>query len=173
MLKNPELFKNVETGLRSMGTIKAFEDEHGKILGRAMITLTDIPESIEVKRTDRENLTAFEITFDFCNVALGIVVDTKKKTLESSVWGRYQAPNAQRPSDEWVKFFIRTLFENIAPDGTYGIPMYSFVNNDGTYGIPMYSFVNNTADFTAVPTAPLPKDAVLNEEIVEAVLDKD
>ena len=115
MLKNPELFKNVETGLRSMGTIKAFEDEHGKILGRAMITLTDIPESIEVKRTDRENLTAFEITFDFCNVALGIVVDTKKKTLESSVWGRYQAPNAQRPSDEWVKFFIRTLFENIAP----------------------------------------------------------
>jgi hypothetical protein len=86
-------------------------------------------------------------------------VDTKKKTLESSVWGRYQAPNAQRPSDEWVKFFIRTLFENIAPDGTYGIPMYSFVNNK--------------ADFTAVPTAPLPKDAVLNEEIVEAVLDKD
>ena len=153
MLKNPELFKNVETGLRSMGTIKAFEDEHGKIIGRAMITLTDIPESIEVKRPDRENLTAFEITFDFCNVALGM-----KKTLESNVWGRYQAPNAQRPSDEWVKFFIRTLFENLAPDGTCGIPMYSFVND--------------TADFTAVPTAPLPKDAVLNEEIVEEVLDK-
>jgi hypothetical protein len=38
MLKNPELFMNVETGLRSMGTIKAFEDEHGKIIGRAMIT---------------------------------------------------------------------------------------------------------------------------------------
>ena len=66
---------------------------------------------------------------------------------------------AQGASDEWVKFFIRTLFENIAPDGTYGIPMYSFVNN--------------TADFTAVPTAPLPKDAVLNEEIVEEVLDKE
>lgn len=79
MLKNPELFKNVETGLRSMGTIKAFEDEHGKIIGRAMINLTDIPESVEVKRPDRENLTAFEITFDFYNVALGIVVDTKKR----------------------------------------------------------------------------------------------
>ena len=36
MLKNPELFKNVETGLRSMGTIKAFEDEHGKIIGFKM-----------------------------------------------------------------------------------------------------------------------------------------
>ena len=39
-----------------MGTIKAFEDEHGKIIGRAMITLTDIPESVEVKRPDRENI---------------------------------------------------------------------------------------------------------------------
>ena len=153
MLKNPALFKNVETGLKAMGTIKAFEDEHGKILGRAMITLTDIPESIEVKRRDRENLTAFEISFDFCNVTLGIVVDTKKKTLESSVWGRYQAPNAQRPSDEWVKFFIRTLFENIG--------------DDGAFGIPMYCFVNNTADFTAVPTAPVPKGAVLNEKLAE------
>ena len=37
----------------------------------------------------------------------------------------------------------------------------------------MYSFVNDTADFTAVPTAPIPKDAVLNEEIAEEVLDKD
>lgn len=152
MLKNPELFKHVESGLRSMGTIRAFEDEHGKILGRAMITLTDIPESIELKREDRENLTAFEITFDFCNVALGIAVDTKRKTLESSVWGRYQAPNAQRPSEEWIRFFIRTLFENIGEDGAFGIPMYCFVNN--------------TADFTAVPTAPPPKDAVLNEELV-------
>ena len=144
MLKNPELFKNVEAGLRSTGTLQAFENEHGKILGRAMITLTDIPSAVEVSRTDRQSLTAFEITFDFCNVALGIAVDTKKKTLESSVWGRYQAPNAQKPSDEWIKFFIRTLFENIGEDGKFGIPMYCFVNN--------------TADFTAVPTAPPPKD---------------
>ena len=153
MLKNPELFRNVEMGLKTMGTIQAFEDAHGKILGRAMITLTDIPESIEIRRADREQLSAFEMTFDFCNVALGIAVDTKRKTLESSVWGRYQAPGAQPPSEEWVKFFIRTLFENIG--------------DDGAYGIPMYCFVNDTADFTAVPTAPLPKDAVLNEALTE------
>ena len=113
MLNNPEEFKNVETALKSMGTIKAFEDENGPILGRVMITTTEIPEGVNVQRTDRENLTAFEASFDFCNVALGIVVDTKKKTLESSVWGKYQVPGAQRPSEEWVKFFIRTLFENI------------------------------------------------------------
>ena len=144
MLKNPALFKNVETGLKAMGTIQAFEDAHGKILGRAMITLTDIPESIEVRRADRENLCAFEMTFDFCNVALGVAVDPKRKTLESSVWGRYQTPGAEKPAQEWVKFFLQTLFEHIAEDGSFCVPMCSFVNN--------------TSDFTAVPTAPMPTE---------------
>ena len=158
MLSNPELFKTVESGLTSMGTIKAFEDVNGPILGRVMITTTKIPDGVNVKRTDVENLTAFEATFDFCNVALGVVADTKKKTLESSMWGRYQVPGAQRPSDDWVKFFIRTLFEHIG--------------DDGSFGIPMYSFVNDTADFTAVPTAPTPIDAVFNEELTEEKLDQ-
>lgn len=153
MLSNPEQFRAVEAGLAAMGTIKAFEEENGPILGRVMITTTEIPESVNVKRTDRENLTAFEASFDFCNVALGVAVDTRKKTLESSIWGRYQVPGAQRPSDDWVKFFIRTLVEHI--------------DENGRYGIPMYSFVNNTADFTAVPTAPAPIDAVINEELTE------
>ena len=63
MLKNPELFRNVETGLRSTGTIPAFEEAHGKILGRAMITLTEIPDSIPIASPDRENLTAFAAAF--------------------------------------------------------------------------------------------------------------
>lgn len=153
MLSNPEQFKTVESALKAMGTIEAFEADNGQILGRAMITTTDIPDGVTVKRTDRENLTAFEISFDFCNVALGVVVDTKKKTLESSVWGRYQVAGAQHPSEEWVKFFIRTLFEQIG--------------DDGSYGIPMYSFVNNTADFTAVPTALVQSDAAFNDDLLE------
>ena len=98
MLSNPEMFKTVEDGLNNMGVIKDFEDKNGPILGRVMITTTDIPDGVNVKREDRENLTAFEASFDFCNVALGVVVDAKKKTLESSVWGRYQVPGAARPS---------------------------------------------------------------------------
>ena len=158
MLSNPEMFQAVEDGLKAMGTIPAFEEKNGRILGRVMITTVEIPDGVKIKRTDRENLTAFEATFDFCNVALGIVVDTKKKTLESSVWGRYQVPGAQRPSEDWVKFLIRTLFEQIA--------------DDGSYGIPMYAFVNDTADFTAVPTAPAPFDAVLDEAVMEKELDR-
>ena len=145
MLNEPELFRAAEAGLKSMGVIERFEAENGPILGRMMITLTQIPESVPIQREDRENLTAFEASFDFCNVALGVAVDTKKRTLESSVWGRYQTPGAERPSEEWVKFFIQTLVEHIG--------------GDGSYGVPMYSFVNNTSDFTAVPTAPLPEGA--------------
>ena len=142
MLSNPELFKTVEDGLNAMGVIKSFEDEHGPVLGRVMITTTEIPQGVTVAREDRENLTAFEASFDFCNVTLGVVADTKKKTLESSVWGRYQVAGAAKPSEEWVKFFIQTLLEHI--------------DDEGNYGVPMYSFVNDTSDFTAVPTMPGP-----------------
>ncbi len=142
MLSDPVQFKTVEDGLAAMGVIERFEKENGAILGRAMITLTEIPDSIPIARPDRENLTAFEVSFDFCNVALGVAVDTKKKTLESSVWGRYQTPGAEKPAQEWVKFFLQTLFEHIGADGSFCVPMCSFVNN--------------TSDFTAVPTAPMP-----------------
>ncbi len=148
MLANPEAFHTVEEALKAMGVLEKFEKENGPVLGRTMITLTEIPESIPVERQDRENLTAFEISFDFCNVALGIAVDVKKKTLETSVWGRSQTPGAERPAQEWVKFFLNTLFEHIG--------------DDGSFGIPMYSFVNNTSDFTAVP-AQLPPEAVPTE----------
>ena len=148
MLANPEAFRTVEEALKAMGVLEKFEKENGPVLGRAMITPTEIPESIPVQRKDRENLTAFEISFDFCNVALGIAVDVKKKTLETSVWGRSQTPGAERPAQEWVKFFLNTLFEHIG--------------DDGSFGIPMYSFVNNTSDFTAVPTN-LPPEAVSTE----------
>ncbi len=153
MLSNPELFEAVEAGLTAMGAIARFEQENGKILGRMMIVTTEIPESISIQRTDRDNLTAFEASFDFCNVALGVVTDPKKKTLESSVWGRYQVPGAERPSEEWVKFFIQTLFEHIG--------------DDGSFRIPMYSFVNNTSDFTAVPNAMMPDEAILNGDFAQ------
>ena len=142
MLANPEMFRTVEDNLKSMGVIQRFEETNGPILGRVMITRTEIPDGVKVQRTDRENLTAFEASFDFCNVVLGVVTDTKKKTLESSVWGRYQVAGAQRPSEDWIRFFIQTLFEHI--------------DDSGNYGVPMYAFVNDSSDFTLVPTMPGP-----------------
>ena len=44
MLINQELFDTVEQALSKNGTIEDFENENGKITGRMMITLTDIPE---------------------------------------------------------------------------------------------------------------------------------
>lgn len=130
MLSDPESFEKVEKELRAMGTIASFEADNGPVLGRVMILTTEIPSSIPIKRQDREGLVAFEASFDFCNVALGVVADPVRKTLESSVWGRFQTPGAERPSNDWVKFFITTLFEHIGPEGQFGIPMFSFVNDN-------------------------------------------
>ena len=142
MLSDPESFEKVEKELRAMGTIGSFEANNGPVLGRVMILTTEIPSSIPVKREDREGLVAFEASFDFCNVALGVVADPVRKTLESSVWGRYQTPGAERPSNDWVKFFITTLFEHIGPEGQFGVPMFSFVND--------------TSDLTVVPNMLVP-----------------
>jgi hypothetical protein len=100
MLSDPELFQTVEEGLASAGAIKAFEEENGPITGRVMISRTRIPDGVNVVRLDWENLAAFEASFDFCDVAIGVVVDPKQKTQESSAWARYQVRGAQRPSDE-------------------------------------------------------------------------
>ena len=53
MLANPEAFRTVEEALKAMGVLEKFEKENGPVLGRAMITLTEIPESIPVQRQDR------------------------------------------------------------------------------------------------------------------------
>lgn len=48
MLNEPELFRAAEAGLKSLGVIERFEAENGPILGRMMITLTQIPEGIPI-----------------------------------------------------------------------------------------------------------------------------
>ena len=55
-----------------------------------------------------------------------------------------QIEGAEPPSREWIDFFVHTVLDNIQEDGSFGIPMYSFVADVG--------------DLTIVPTAPDRKD---------------
>lgn len=45
---------------------------------------------------------------------------------------------SEEPEREWIEFFIQTLVKNIQPDGSFGVPMYTFICDVG--------------DFTVVPT---------------------
>jgi len=137
MLIDNNMFNIVEQVLSQNGTIEDFEKENGKIIGRMMITLTDIPEDIEFVKNNK-SIFAFECSFDFYDVSIGVVLDTKELKVLSPIWLIEQSPNAEQPDRVWIDFFMKTLAENISDDGSFGIPMYTFLNDN--------------SDFTVIPT---------------------
>ncbi|MDO4207193.1 MAG: hypothetical protein Q4D15_06355 [Lachnospiraceae bacterium] len=140
MLAEKKLFEIVEEALMKNGSVERFENECGKIKGRMMITVTDIPDGIEVKEKRDKDPIAFEASFDFYDAAVGLALYTKEKELATGIWVTPQKEGAEAPSGDWIEFFIKTLVSNIAEDGSFGYPIYSFVND--------------TSDMTVVPTAP-------------------
>ena len=134
MLINQELFNTVEQALLKNGIINAFENENGKITGRMMITITDIPENIKIDK-HKKYIYAFECSFDFYDVAIGIVLDTKELKVFSPIWAREQIPNAEQPDRVWIDFFLKTLAENISDDGSFGVPIYTFLNDSSNFTV--------------------------------------
>lgn len=140
MLKDQAQFEIVEEALRKNGSIARFEEECGPIKGRMMITLTDIPEGIEITKQRDTEPTAFEASFDFYDSTVGIALYIKDREPATGIWVTPQEEDAEAPAGDWIEFFIKTLASSI--------------DEDGSYGIPIYSLVNDTADLTVVPTAP-------------------
>lgn len=134
MLIDEELFNNIEKILLEKGTISDFEKGNGKITGRMMITLTDIPEDIEIDK-NKKSIYAFECSFDFYDVSIGVVLDTKELKALSPIWATEQVPNAEQPDSMWIDFFLKTLVENILDDGSFGVPIYTFLNNNSDYSV--------------------------------------
>lgn len=139
MLEDKNKFDELEHLLIQQGVVERFEKEHGKIKGRMMITLTDIPDDVEIKESDAKGLYAFRGTFDFYDSALNIALYTNPVEAASGIWIEPQTEQADTPAADWVDFFMKTLLTYIAEDGSFGVPMYSFVND--------------TMDFTVVPTS--------------------
>ena len=140
MLADKEMFDIVEKVLDEKGKIKEFEDECGKIKGRMMITLTDIPEGAEVVEKEGSVPVAFEASFDFYDSTLGVAIYPETKQAATGLWVTPQKDGAEPPDQAWIEFFLEKLMESIS--------------DDGSYGIPIYSFVNDTSDMTIVPAPP-------------------
>ena len=140
MLKDKEQFEIVEEALHKNGSIARFEEECGPVKGRMMITLTDIPEGIEVTEKREIAPTAFEASFDFYDSTIGLAMYTGDRKLATGLWVTEQEENAEAPARDWIEFFIKTLVSSI--------------REDGSYSWPIYSLVNDTADLTVIPTAP-------------------
>ena len=138
MLADKEMFDSLEDYLIRSGKLGKFESENGKIKGRMMITLAEVPDGMDVKYVDGKTPLAFEASFDFYDVKLGIAMYPDTKQPATGIWIIPQKENAKQPSREWIEFFIEKLAESI--------------EDDGSYGVPMYSFINDSCDMTVIPT---------------------
>lgn len=141
MLIDPSSFKRLEESLIEQGKIEKFEKESGKILGRVMITIGSIHDDIKedvLRDNEEDDLIIFNCSFDFYNSTLGIALYRKDLKLASRIWITEQEEGAEKPSQDWIEFFIRILVE------------YVIESNDG-FGYPIYAFVNNESEMVIVP----------------------
>ena len=142
MLIDSSSFKRLEESLIEQGKIEKFEKESGKILGRVMITIGNIPDDIKediLIDNEEDDLIIFNCSFDFYKSILGIALYKKDLKLASRIWITEQEDGAEEPSQDWIEFFIRLLVENVVE------------SNDG-FGYPIYAFVNNDSEMVIVPT---------------------
>ncbi len=127
MLSKAVAFGIVELKLIADGTIPKFEEENGKILGRMMIDLCEIPENLKDEIEITDSTYAFETTFDFYDVAIGVAIDVKAMKTKSELWLTPQTENFEEPDKEWAEYFLKTLGRHIDSEG-FGVPIYAFVN---------------------------------------------
>lgn len=134
MLIDSIKFNELEVLLREKGKLKEFEKESGKILGRAMITLGEVPEELkcEVLNDYSENdVYVFNCSFDFYDSYLGIALEKQSLRPVSNIWITEQQEGSDIPSQDWIEFFVRILVEYVTQnDGGFGVPLYIFLNDD-------------------------------------------
>ncbi len=144
MLIDPQAFEILEKGLTEEGKIEKFEKESGKILGRAMITLGDIPSDLKeevLKDNKLEDLYIFNCSFDFYDSILGVALYKENLEITSGVWATEQVDDATPPSEDWIKFFINILHEYI-------------MESEDRFGYPIYMFVNDYSEMIITPVNP-------------------
>ena len=76
MLKAKRMFDIVEETLKNNGELSEFEKEYGKIKGRMMITIGEIPDELGVTIEGDKKPTAFEASFDFYDSIIGFALYT-------------------------------------------------------------------------------------------------
>lgn len=142
MLIDPIKFNELETFLREKGKLEKFEKESGKILGRAMITLGEVPEELKCKVLrdyNEKDVYVFNCSFDFYDSYLGLALEKQSLQPVSSIWITEQLEGSDVPSQDWIEFFVRILVEYV-------------VENDEGYGVPLYIFVNDESELVIEPT---------------------
>ncbi len=128
MLIDKEQFETIEQELIANGKLADFVANSGEIKGRMMITLGEVPDNIEVRAEEGRPHYAFEASFDWCDAVIGIAMFPDTVEPASDMWLTPQKAGAGAPPQEWIEFFVEQLFEGFKEDGSFAVPIYSFVS---------------------------------------------
>lgn len=140
MLIDEAAFDRITDLIVESGSIQEFEKENGKLKGRMMITLGELPEDLGIELDPNRKAYVFNGSFDFYDSIVGTVLYLDPLETAGGIWITPQEEGAEPPAKEWVEFFFETLV--------------SHIEEDGSFGIPMYTYVNDNSDFTVVPARP-------------------
>lgn len=132
MILDNELLKEVEAELEKSGMLEDFELEYGPVRGRMEITVGEFPEDIpnEEKVSD---VTVFLASFDFYDAVLGLGMQLSPVQVATKLWVTPQREDAEPPADDLVELFVKTLAENIDPNGEFNYPMFTFISEEGEF----------------------------------------
>jgi hypothetical protein len=134
MLSNPEMLATVEATCRERGVIDKFEAENGEIKGHMMIDVVKMPDNVSLYPNVSEDYTAFEASFDFMDSKIGFAFCTKSIKAVSDFWC-WNGRDDKEPDKVWIELFVQTLVESIEPDGSYGVPIYTFISDTGSFSV--------------------------------------
>lgn len=134
MLKDEKKFDELGQKLFMKGVLQHFEQKHGPIKGRMMVTEGKIPPEMLVKLQPElmknSKWVVVEGSFDFCNYTIGMVVGLNPIRPISEGWLTPQLNHpGVKPTKNWQEFFMERVMENIDDNGKIDLPLYSWISD--------------------------------------------
>ena len=134
MLKDEKKFDELGQKLFMKGVLQNFEQKHGPIKGRMMVTEGKIPPEmlsrLQPELMKNPKWIVVEGSFDFSNYTIGMVVGLNPIRPISEGWLTPQLNHPGiKPTQNWQEFFMGKVMENMDENGKIDLPLYSWISN--------------------------------------------
>lgn len=134
MLKDEKKFDQLGQKLFMKGVLQKFEQKHGPIKGRMMVTESKIPPEMLTKLQPElmknPKWLVVEGSFDFSNYMIGMVVGLNPIQPLANGWLIPQLNHpGVKPNQKWQEFFMEKVMDKISDDGQLDLPIYSWISD--------------------------------------------
>ena len=134
MLKDEKKFDELGQKLFMKGVLQNFEQKHGPIKGRMMVTEGKIPPEMlsklqpELMKTPK--WIVVEGSFDLSNYTIGMVVGLNPIRPISEGWLTPQLNHPGiKPTQNWQEYVLGKVMENRDENGKIDLPLYSWISD--------------------------------------------